>query len=103
MGEALNSGAQGDEAPGWLMEAMPADPLMAMAWRGCLEWACGHPEVLKAFEEETGTRYVAPRTPLDRMIDAATGADESVARAFVQWFNANIWGDDSTPVPEEGS
>jgi hypothetical protein len=81
--------------PEWLAETMPDDPLMALAWRDCLSWAVGEPEILGAFQRETGTAYAAPRTPLDRMIDKATGVEEHVARAFVKWFNANVWGEDS--------
>ena len=33
------------------------------------------------------------RTPLDQMIDDATGANAAIVSKFVSWFNENIWGD----------
>jgi hypothetical protein len=68
------------------------------AWASCLEWAIGKPEIVKAFEEDTGIRSPRPRNNLDRMIDEATGYDpeqayQRFAEEFVKWFNVAIWGD----------
>ena len=67
------------------------DPLMQGAWYDCLMWAAGEDEIRHAFEEETGMKIKAARSPLDRMIDKATGFDNAIAKAFVEWFNKNIW------------
>jgi hypothetical protein len=73
---------------------MPADTPdeVAPAWLSCLVWAVGEPSVLAAFRLETGNEWSPGRTALDKMIDDAVGADDNFARAFVKWFNENVWG-----------
>ena len=73
--------------------ALPADPVMAVAWRDCLMWAAGEQGIRDAFESDTGMHLAM--SPFDRMIDEATGLDAAVAEAFVRWFNENIWGSTS--------
>lgn len=68
-----------------------ADVLMARAYRDCLLWAAGDPEVMAAFSRETGTVIAQRTSPLDGMIDAATGYDAHIAKKFLSWFNENIW------------
>lgn len=72
---------------------VPSDFLMAIAWRDCLSWAIGHAETLAAFRAQTGNTWSPGRTPIDRMIDEACGADAKFLREFVEWFNVNVWGD----------
>ncbi len=73
---------------------MPADTpdYMDGAWLGALHWAIGETEVLERFSAETGVHWHPGRTPIDRMIDEATGADRKFIEAFIEWFNVNIWG-----------
>lgn len=73
---------------------MPPDTpeYMRGAWVGALRYAIGAPEILDAFERDTGIHWRHGRTPIDRMIDEATGADRQFLAAFVTWFNANVWG-----------
>ena len=71
---------------------MPADQLMALAWRDCLRWAIGYEPILDAFSRDTGIKLAPLRTALDLMICETTGEGEAVARQFIEWFNANIWG-----------
>lgn len=74
----------------------PDNPLMEMAWLDCLHWAIGHDEIRAGFEADTGARWPGPRTPLDRMIDEATGFkfdQEEYFRKFIVWFNENVWGE----------
>lgn len=71
---------------------IPSDPLMALAWRDALAWAASEPEAIAAFTEATGVRWTPAPTPLDRMIDDATGANEAVFVRFVEWFNDIVWG-----------
>jgi hypothetical protein len=63
------------------------------AWAGCLHWASGNEDVIKAFESDTGLKWSPPRNAIDVMIDEATGASENHLLRFVSWFNENIWGD----------
>lgn len=79
---------------------MPKDPLMQIAWVDCLRWCCSDPMMLKLFEEHTGIKYSLPRSPIDAMIDKATGIDEHVFESFVKWFNEEVWGD--VPAPSAG-
>lgn len=73
---------------------MPADTprYMAGAWLGCLSWAISTPEVVAAFRAETGLQWRPGTTPLERMIDEATGADHQFIVAFVNWVNREVWG-----------
>lgn len=83
---------------GWLVSYQiqaPADvPEYAFpAYFSCLQWALGEDEIRAAFEKETGKRYSAARCTIDLLIDDATGWREDYVKAFVEWFNANIWGE----------
>jgi hypothetical protein len=62
------------------------------AWLACLSWAIGEPEIVAAFRAETRVAWQPGRTPLEIMIDKSTKADEWFIKAFVEWFNANVWG-----------
>jgi len=73
-----------------LDQFIPDDPLMAQAWVDCLRWACTFPPHIKAYTEATG--YQPLRSPIERMIDSATGADRAEAERFIRWFHANVWG-----------
>lgn len=66
---------------------------MRDAWVGFIRWVCSEPEAIAAFIEETGETYVAPNSPMDRLIDETTGRDVEFARRFIKWANENLWGD----------
>lgn len=76
--------------------AYPDDPLMAVAWLSFVSWAARHRETLAAYEADTGKRLVfsRPRSPIDRMIDEATGYERESMESFVDWVNAELWGED---------
>jgi hypothetical protein len=74
---------------------MPRDTLLQIAWVDGLRWALGEPGIVAAFREKTGNRWQPAKTPLDRMVDAATGADLEFVKAFAAWFNEHIWGQES--------
>jgi hypothetical protein len=69
---------------------------MAQAWLGCLSWASRDADICARFKEETGKSafWMQRRTPLDAMIDKATGYEAIVISAFVDWVNTNLWGED---------
>lgn len=73
---------------------MPSDTPdhMAPAWAACMQWALRKEEIRATFEAETGCRYSAPKSAIDRMIDNATGHGDAYVRAFVQWANEHVWG-----------
>lgn len=66
---------------------------MAPMWASFLYWTIKQPDAIAAFEADTGVKVGAAKTPLDRMIDDATGASEGIVKAFVDWFNENVWGE----------
>ena len=62
------------------------------AWASCLMWAVNKPEIIAAFEAETGKHYTLPKAPIEQMIDEATGIQSEYFHAFGEWFNKNVWG-----------
>lgn len=72
----------------------PDNHVMAIAWRDCMAWVLSDPKQCRQFEAATGVKI--GRAPIEAMIDGATGHDhyQHVADAFVEWFNANVWGED---------
>lgn len=84
----------GDNKPWTISALLPADTpeYMLPAWLGCIRYALGNPEIVAAFRHATGNKWEPGKTPLDRMIDEATGADRAWVEAFVRWVNVNVWG-----------
>lgn len=80
---------------------MDTHPEMIEAWLGCIAWASGHPQIVADFSRDTGIKYIAPTSVIDRMIDEQSGRDAYVVGAFVDWFNANVWGDPDAPDEDE--
>ena len=77
------------------MKRIPSDPLMAVTWRDCLVWAASEDGFRARFEADTGMKLPkSSSSPLDKMIDEATGFDKAIAEAFIDWFNENVWGDE---------
>jgi len=58
----------------------------------CLQWAIAEPEIMARFKVDTGLSYSPPRCGLDAMIDEATDLKGTIIKAFVEWFNLNVWG-----------
>ena len=73
----------------------PTHPLMAQAWVDCLRWSVTEPGMVAAFQAQTGCVWTPARTPIDQMIDAATGAEEALVTQYLLWFNQNVWGVDA--------
>lgn len=82
------------DEPFTLEQYMPSGEheYLRSAWASCLQWAICDEGMLAAFNKESGMQWVPVRHPIDRMIDEATGADKRFVRAFVEWFNKQIWG-----------
>ena len=76
--------------------AYPDNPIMAGAWYAAVKWASQEPDCIKRFEEATGHKFSFSdsRSPIERAVDKATGYDQESISQFVDWFNANIWGED---------
>jgi len=65
---------------------------MFPAWAAAVRAALGDDNMVASFQLATGMKWTRGRTTLDRKIDDATGADETFLRAFIAWFNENVWG-----------
>ena len=75
-------------------ELQPSDTpdYMVPAWLNCIEYSLGNDAIMAEYREQTGEQWTPGRTPLDRMIDEATGRDVQFLRDFITWFNVNVWG-----------
>lgn len=84
-------------------EYAPTDPLMQLAWRDFISWAFDQPQIRQDFEQATGQRSLPPaRTPLDLMVDDATGAHSAYAEAFIKWATEAMWDAPEPPFCEDG-
>lgn len=81
------------DAGAFLEPYLPAQAYLHPAWLSCLSWAMTEPEILAAFRQDTGHAWAPGRTPLDRMVDEATGADKAFLEAFAAWMNVHVWGE----------
>ena len=50
-------------------------PLIEVFWLSALRTCLAIPAMLESFRTETGIQWTPGRTPMDRMIDQATGAE----------------------------
>lgn len=75
---------------------MIEDDLSAIAWRDFILFAFNDPDCRKAFTEATGIQLGGDRSPIEAMIDSATGSDGG-ASAFVEWVTREHWGIEHAP------
>lgn len=77
-----------------LSDLYPADTpaYMLDAWLCSISWSLGVPEVLAEFRADTGNNWQPASSPIEEMIDRATGVDRDFIEAFIKWHNVNIWG-----------
>jgi|2_EtaG_2_1085320.scaffolds.fasta_scaffold06247_6 hypothetical protein len=71
---------------------IPKDPLMAMAWHGFISFSIGSSEIMSHFRKDTGNTYEPAKTPIDQMVDDATGHSADFLDQFLGWLNKNYWG-----------
>jgi hypothetical protein len=76
-----------------LMALAPTNDLMLAAWVDCLSWAISHKPAMTAFRAETGINWTPARSPIEQMIDKATGAEVHFMEQFARWVNRTIWGE----------
>ena len=81
-------------APFDLLALRPADTpaYMTEAWLSCLLSVSRSPGAREAFVHDTGYTWTPGRSPLERMVDEATGRDRAIVEAFVRWVNVQVWG-----------
>jgi hypothetical protein len=78
-----------------IIDLQPSDTpdYMIPAWLGCISWVSKSPQIIEMYCQATGSTYQPARSPIEAMIDQATGRGESEVRKFVLWVNENLWGD----------
>lgn len=74
-------------------------PEMMPAWLGLVCWAAKMPDIVRDFEKDTGLNIMSllGRSPIDRMIDAATGYEGVLVTKWCDWVTVNLWGDGTDP------
>lgn len=70
---------------------------MDIAWRDFINFAAREPDIIAQFNAETGRHYGAPATPIEAMIDDASGRLEDDTNEFVLWVTERHWGIDEAP------
>ncbi len=86
------------------MTVMPCGmPLLAEAFVACGIAAVQMQGTVEAFQKESGLDLASflKRSPIDRMIDQATGAGASVAAKWFDWVAVNVWGLEGEEMPDE--
>lgn len=83
--------------------AYPDNPIMAAMWAGLVRYVASRQDFIEHFEEVTGHKWIfdAARPPIERMVDKATGHDQAIVDAFVDYVNEYHWGED--PFAEGGA
>ena len=78
--------------------SMTPDDLNTIAWRDFLVWAWSEPEMLAQFTAKTGLEARSVTSSINAAIDAATGADVSLAAQFIEWATREHWGIEHAPA-----
>lgn len=76
---------------------MTPDDFNTIAWRDFLLWAWSEPEMRAQFAAKTGIEIEQVTAPINAAIDAATGANSSVAAQFIEWATCDHWGVEHAP------
>jgi hypothetical protein len=65
---------------------------MEIAWRDFINWASRNKEVVTQFNKETKRQFLIPTSPINLLVDKATGKDLDDVQEFVFWVTKNLWG-----------
>lgn len=59
-------------------------------------YTIGQPQIIQQFKEATGNDLTAlvKASPLESMIDTATGRDTEMLSEFLEWLKVHYWGTD---------
>lgn len=78
------------------------DPILSGAFMGCVNFATRQQQLVDQFEQESGlklSRLVAA-SPIEKMVDDATGFSRELVAKWFDWVALNVWGDGSEPEDE---
>jgi hypothetical protein len=74
-------------------EILPKDQhYMMPAFVSLVDWASRQENILSDFYKKFGIRLNPKETIMDNLIDKATGFDEKISVAFVNYVLENYWG-----------
>lgn len=85
-----------DELPIPGMKVVPAyvrgDPIMSGAFVACVTFCGGNKEILEQFEKDSGGAMANffNRSPLERMVDKATGYEKTRFIEFCDWEGIEV-------------
>lgn len=82
-----------DDPDGVLYEAV-----CQRMWPDFLLWAIGNKEIREEFTTATGLVISPARSPIEAMIDKATGYGADVAAWFIEWVTVEIYGIEAAPA-----
>lgn len=70
-------------------------PLMLSEWMSLVLWLAGQKQYTDTFKKETGLDITALTrvSPIEVMIDTATGHQKTVIIAWADWVTENEWGE----------
>ena len=77
---------------------MTLDDFNAIAWRDFVLFAWAEPNIRAQFTAATGLRVTPATSPIDVLVDDATGATASVLTKFVEWVTREHWGIEHAPL-----
>lgn len=80
-------------------------PPKMMGFLSFLMFSASQPECRELFKKETGHDLdkLLNRTPIDEMIDQATGHEKTVFIAFADWITKTAWGVEEEEVESSNS
>ena len=79
-------------------------PIGQAAFYGLLQFALATPDIVQRFESDSGVKLPStPKSPIEAMIDKASGCDTAWCVPFIDWCWVNLWGgDDAWKETESG-
>ena len=81
------------------MTELSNQDLLDLAWRDFIIWAFDNPQIRQHFEESSGMPALAEtNSPLNFMIDRASGLREDYFYKFSIWATEAIWGMERAPA-----
>tara|TARA_R100001530_G_scaffold1886_1_gene3238 strand:- start:15736 stop:16005 length:270 start_codon:yes stop_codon:yes gene_type:complete len=71
------------------------NPILMGAWFSCVSASVGVEGITKSFKDDTGIdiTILVNRSPIEKLIDEATGLDKDIAIKWCDWVTKNIWGE----------
>ena len=93
------------ELPKGMKQVPYGFPFMMPAFLGCAGFAIGKDEIRSQFEKDTGFKFesLSRRSPIEKMVDKATGRESEMFLAFLDWVALNMWGIEGQEFDDDGN